>query len=57
MVLPGSQSAIALDSDSLVRIQDWEGKGTSAQRKAADGKVAASDLGLIIVFTRCGTCI
>lgn len=57
MVLPGSQSAIALDSDSLVRIQDWEGKGTSAQRKVADGKVAASDLSLIIVFTRCGTCI
>lgn len=57
MVLPASQSAIALDSDSLVQIQDWEGEGTSAQRKVADGKVVASDLGLIIVFTRCGTCI
>lgn len=43
------QSKVTLDNDSLIQVQDWDGKETTIRRKLVDGKrVVVSEMFVII---------
>ncbi|KAF5926352.1 hypothetical protein HPG69_011483 [Diceros bicornis minor] len=47
-----TKSMVTLNNDSLVQVQDWEGKETTITRRLVDGKmVVVSELFLISFFT------
>ena len=49
MVLSVFQSTVILDDDSLVQVQDWDGKEITIRRKLVDEKmVVVSELFIIL---------
>lgn len=58
LVLSVFQSVVNLDNESLIQVQDWNGKETTIKRKVVDGKmVVVSEQFVIIFFTICNTSI
>uniref|UniRef100_A0A8D2CLN2 Fatty acid binding protein 12 n=1 Tax=Sciurus vulgaris TaxID=55149 RepID=A0A8D2CLN2_SCIVU len=57
---PGGQktkSTVTLDNDTLVQVQDWNGKETTIRRKLVDGKmVVVSEHFLPVTLVRTKTC-
>uniref|UniRef100_A0A452UHM4 Fatty acid binding protein 12 n=2 Tax=Ursidae TaxID=9632 RepID=A0A452UHM4_URSMA len=53
-----TKSVITFDKDSLIQVQDWDGKENTIRRKLVDGKlVVVSELFVIIFVTCSNTCI
>ncbi|XP_004842058.1 fatty acid-binding protein 12 [Heterocephalus glaber] len=49
-----TKSTITLDNDSLVQVQDWDGKEATIQRKLVDGKmVVESSVNNVICTQTC----
>ncbi|KAG8520500.1 Fatty acid-binding protein 12 [Galemys pyrenaicus] len=49
-----TKSVVTLDNDSLIQVQDWDGKETTIRRKLVDGKlVVVSEVLLTVFFLFC----
>ncbi|XP_004679827.1 PREDICTED: fatty acid-binding protein 12 [Condylura cristata] len=46
------KSVVTLDNDSLIQVQDWNGKETTIQRKLVDGKMVVESTVNSIISTR-----